>query len=109
MTRFIIGTLMLGLCVAFSRPASAVWITIPDASQVAYMTDGNGKVYFRNLDSFDSANALSCCYNYWIDTTSAEGKLIYALLLSYIPQAKGFHIWIPDVRQPGQMSAAGTW
>jgi len=90
-------------------PALAVWIIVPDASQVQYMTDGSGRIYFRNLDQFDSAAALGCCYNYWIDTTTPEGKNIYALFLTLGAQSKGFRISVPDGRQPGALSAAGQW
>jgi hypothetical protein len=72
------------------------------------MTDSSENVFFRNLDQFDSANVLGCCCNYWIDTNTQEGKNIYAMLLSYIAQAKPFRIAMPDGKQPGLIGAAGS-
>jgi hypothetical protein len=108
MLRNIVVAAILLIDTAFSLQARAVWIYIPDASQVYYQTRGNGRIYFRNFDSFD-ANAMGCCYNYWIDPSTTEGKSIYALFLSYIAQGKGFRIAIPDGKQPGPVGAAGTW
>jgi hypothetical protein len=102
---------LLSVCLggAASMPASAVWIIVPDVSQVAYMTDATGKVYLRNLDYFDSTNAVGCCYNYWIDTATIEGKNIFAIFLSSAAQGKGMRFGLPDARQPGAVSASGAW
>ncbi len=90
-------------------PAPAAYLVISDASQVLYMTDGSGKVFFRNFDQFDSTHALGCCYNYWIDTNTVEGRNIFAMFLSYYAQAKPFRIWVPDSMQPGLIGAAGNY
>ena len=103
--------IVLGAVFTFlgSETASAFYLTVSDASQVQFMTDPTGKVYFRNFGQFDPVNALGCCYNYWIDTTTIEGKNIFAMFLSDAAQAKPFRILIPDALQPGLIVAAGNY
>jgi hypothetical protein len=43
--------------------AAPVGISVPDASQLAYQTASDGKIYLRNINSFDS-QARERCYNY---------------------------------------------
>jgi hypothetical protein len=60
------------------RPALAeTWVYVPDMSQMKYQLAPGGLIYFRNLNDFSSA-ALGCCYNYWLDTTTQDGRNSWA-------------------------------
>jgi hypothetical protein len=76
--------------------ATPVFVAVPDASQLTYQTSIEGKIYLRNLNSFDP-QALGCCYNYFIDTTMPEGKNIFAILLSAIARASRITFALPVV------------
>jgi hypothetical protein len=110
MFRSIFLNIFLGLCCVISRPAAAqtVWIKIPDASQVAFQTHVSGNVYLRNLVSFDPL-AVGGDYAYYIDTNTQEGKDIYALFLSYIPQGRAFWLALSAGYAAGPITGVGNW
>lgn len=97
-------------CTSFSRPtlAAVVWISIPDVSQIQYQTYQDGKVYLRNLNSFDS-QATGGDYAYYIDTTTQEGKDIFALFLSFIPQGHSLWLGLSNGYAAGAITAVGNW
>lgn len=80
----VLGTsviLALAMTAQTAAHATSAVLTIDDASQLAFESDSNGKVYLRNLNQFDSAWS-GCCFNYWLDTTTDAGKAQYSYLLS---------------------------
>ena len=87
---------------------AATFVSVSDASQLYYQTDPTGKVYFRNVNTF-SALALGCCYNYYIDTTTAEGKALFAIFLFDVGRAAPIIFLIPDNMAPGAVSYGGYW
>jgi hypothetical protein len=91
-----------------SSAYAANFVRITDASLLKYQTDPSGKIFLRNLNSFDT-NALGCCYNYYIDTLTVEGKLIWTTILSLSAQGKGLWIRVPDNFAPGPISQSGEW
>jgi len=95
---------------AVSGPANAanIYVSVPDASQLKFQLDASGRIYLRNINTFDS-NALPCCYSYWIDTTTQEGKNTYALILSFSAQGRGFYFDISDYTTPQAITWAGPW
>lgn len=56
-------------------------LSIPDASQIAFVANPDGKVYLRNLQQFNPSWA-GCCYNHWIDTTTDAGRTQFAIFLT---------------------------
>ena len=52
-------------------------VRIPDASQLSFTIDSSNKVWLRNLNQFDST-FLGCCYNFYIDTTTQYGMLMWS-------------------------------
>lgn len=100
-------TLILGF--GFLSNANAtVWVAVPDVSQLQFQTIGDGRVYLRNLNQFDG-NALGCCYNYWIDTNTVEGKNIFALILSFGAQGRGLRFGLNDYGTAGVVSGVGPF
>lgn len=83
-------------------------VYIPDASLLQYQLTPGGRVYFRNLNQFNG-NALGCCYNYWIDTTTENGKNIFALFMSKAAQGKGLYFLFPDGGATGSIDYVGEW
>jgi hypothetical protein len=88
--------------------AGNIYVHVSDASQLSFLLDASGRVYLRNINAFDSS-ALPCCFNYWIDTTTQEGKNTYALILSYSALQRGFRFDIGDYVTPQQITWAGSW
>jgi hypothetical protein len=84
------------------------WVYIADVSKVQYQLSPDGRLYFRNLNAFNSA-VLGCCYNYWIDTNGVHGKNIYALFLSKQATGKGLILGVPDAGATGPIDYAGEW
>jgi hypothetical protein len=87
---------------------AATFVGVSDAGQLYYQTDPTGKVYFRNVNTF-STQALGCCYNYYIDTTTAEGKALFAIFLLDVGRAAPIIFLIPDNMAPGAVSFGGYW
>jgi hypothetical protein len=113
MIRRMIGRHILSAIIASAAmigPATAanIYVNVSDASQLSFQLTSDGRVYLRNINYFDS-NALPCCYNYWIDTTTQEGKNTYALILSYSAMGRGFRFDIGDYTTPQQITWVGPW
>lgn len=87
---------------------SAVFVRVPDVSLLKYQTYPDGKVWFRNFQSFDS-NAQNSNYAYYIDTTTAEGKSILALMLAASAQNRGLWFGLPNDYVSGRVTYVGEW
>jgi hypothetical protein len=87
--------------------AQSVFVRISDASKVDFQTGGSN-VYLRNMNLFD-ANAQGCCYAYWIDTSTPEGKNIFALFLESIALQQGMWVALPPGYGTGAVAAGGNW
>jgi hypothetical protein len=91
-----------------SQSASAtVWVYVSDVSQLQYSTNGNF-IYFRNFNQFNTS-AFGCCWNYWIDTTTTEGKNTFALMMAAAAQAKPMYFGVPDGYASGMVTLNGIW
>jgi len=84
------------------------FVQVPDASLVKYQLTPSGQVFFRNLNQF-SPTALGCCYNYFIDTATQNGKNAFALFLAKQAQGKGFTLMIPDPPATGIIDYVGEY
>jgi hypothetical protein len=105
-----IGAIWLALIgsLVFSECANAtVWVYVSDVSQLQYSTNGNF-LYFRNFNQFN-ASALGCCWNYWIDTTTTEGKNTFALIMAAAAQAKPMYFGVPDGYASGLVALNGIF
>ena len=87
---------------------SAVWVRVTDVSLLKYQTYPGGKVWFRNLRSFDG-NALDSNYAYYIDTTTPEGKNIFALIIAASAQNRPLWFGLPDGYAAGEVQYVGEW
>lgn len=84
-----------------------VFVTVPNASSIKYQIMGNN-VWLRNLNEFNP-NALGCCYNYHIDTSTLGGKNTFAAMLSAAAQGKSFVFGLADGYVAGQVTLSGQW
>ena len=87
---------------------SAVFVRVPDVSLLKYQTYPGGRIWFRNFHSFD-ANALVSNYAYYIDTTTAEGKNIFALIMAASAQNRGLWFGLPNGYVEGEVTYVGEW
>ena len=100
------GAIFAALLVLLTQTAHAtVFITISDVSRLSFQTWPDGRVLLRNLDTFDS-HALPCCWNYWVDTTTQEGKNIYALILFLSTTGGSMSLGLPDGYASGTVDYA---
>jgi hypothetical protein len=56
------------------------YVSIPDASTLLTETSADGKFWFRNLTTYNSA-LLPGNYVYYLDTTTAAGRSMHAWIL----------------------------
>lgn len=87
---------------------ATVWVWVPDLSLLKYQTSPDGRVYVRNLDEFNGS-ALGCCYNYYIDTNTPEGKNIFALITAKSAQNKGLYLGVLNGYAAGPIHMVGEW
>jgi hypothetical protein len=55
-------------------------VVVPDASVLQYGVQ-DGRVYIRNINVVDPT-WLPCCYNYWIDLSTDNGRAQFSAFLS---------------------------
>ncbi len=84
-------------------------VAVADASQLTYVTDPSGKVYLRNVNTYAQGQALGCCYNYYIDTTTVEGKLLFSIFLASAARNSTFNFYIPDYPATGSITFGGSF
>lgn len=77
-----------------------------DASKVVFSIYG-GKLYFRNLNVFNP-QWEGCCYSYYIDLTSDEGKAMYAYFMMQYANRGRIVLWRESVA-PGPIQQVGNW
>lgn len=84
---------LLGLSVLSLEVQADDAVHIPDMSELSWQIDSAGRVWFRNLDEFDSS-FQACCYVYYLDTVPAEGKTRWSTMLSYMAMGKPMTIYV---------------
>jgi hypothetical protein len=105
------GALALLAFAATNSAHAFSWVEVGDASQLQYQTWGDGvsaRVYFRNVNHFDSS-AMGCCYNYYIDLATPDGRAIFAIFLSAAARNVGIRFAVPDGYAAGPVVGMGQW
>lgn len=82
-------------------------VTINDASTLKWQLY-QSKVWFRNLDIHDST-FLGCCYNYWIDLTTDEGKAMWSAVLSAMHAADSIVVGVQSKTSSNQVVSVSKW
>jgi len=93
--------------------AGAGYIHVSDMSKVDYQLVGDGKVYFRNLNEFNSA-ATGCCYAFALDTTTPYGKSAWSVILMKMASQKPLSLYVqnytpPTSGNPAMIDHLGNW
>lgn len=103
--------LLLGIfnLLSMTNAKASDWIAINDMSQVKWQHFGNdGKIYFRNLNEFDSS-WLGCCYSYWIDPTTETGKIAWSVILTKMSTGGKLNLMVNDKATGGNIYSVGIW
>lgn len=95
----------LGTAPAAPFQASSAAVT-DDASLVVFSIYG-AKLYFRNLNQFNP-EWQGCCYNYYIDLTTDDGKAMYAFFMSQRALRGRLVLWRGSAA-PGPIEQMGNW
>jgi hypothetical protein len=84
------------------------WVTIENMSLLKWQMAPNGVVYLRNLNEFNP-QALPCCYNYSIDTTTEAGKSIWSVVLTKMATSEKLILGVSKINQAGPVTYLGIW
>jgi hypothetical protein len=76
------------LAVGSEAARAETFVAVADVRWLKFQLTPDSKVYLRNLDTC-SASALGCGYNYYIDTSTQDGRDTWATVLSFMAQGKG--------------------
>lgn len=95
---------------AFGAPA---YVYVNDMSKIDYQLVGNGWVYFRNLNSFDT-QFTGCCYAFYLDTTTEYGKSAWSVILMKMASAAPLYLHVtesnpPTSGNPAYVDHLGNW
>jgi hypothetical protein len=82
-------------------------VTVTDMTQLHWQADPTGKVYIRNLSQFD-ASFLVGNYNFYIDTTTADGKIKWSAVLTYVQAGGSLYFYVANKTQPGPITFVGN-
>jgi len=101
------AALSLAVTIATAPAHAAQGFTVNDPSTIKFAVQDN-KVYFRNLNDYDSA-WLPCCYNYYIDLTTEGGKAQFATFLSFRLAGKKLSFYKVDPSTSGLINIIGDF
>ncbi len=71
----------IALFLCLTNMAYAEYFLVNDMSLIKYEMGPDGRVYFRNLNEYD-ARFQGCCYNYYLDTDTSGGKVIWSTIMT---------------------------
>jgi len=96
------------VCLFFTATALADdQVTVTDMTQLRWQSDPTGRIYIRNLSQFD-ATFLGCCYNFYVDTTTADGKAKWSAILTTILTGGSLYFFVANKTVPGPVTYIGN-
>jgi hypothetical protein len=99
----------VALMASAAAHAATDYVFIPDMSTLQWQINPAGVVFLRNLSSYDS-RFLGCCYNYSVDPNTAQGKIIWAAMLTRMSLNQPMYLaFDTGAASPGPVSYAGIW
>lgn len=101
--RVVLVAISLGF---ISTAHASHWFKVSNAADLQWLIDQSGKVYLRNLKSFDST-VMDCCYNYWIDLSTPAGKGMWSSLQLKIATSESVWISVDNTTSAGEISFIG--
>ncbi len=93
--------------------SGGTYVHVNDMSLVDYQMVSNGKVYFRNLNEFNSS-VTGCCYAFYIDTSTDYGKSTWSTMLMKMATKQDLYLYVDESNPPTGGNAAlishiGNW
>lgn len=82
-------------------------LVVSDASVLKYGVQDN-KVYFRNLNEVNTS-WLPCCYNYWIDISTDNGRAQFSAFLTAKASHARIAFWIGNKATPSAFAIVGDF
>jgi len=103
----LLAAMTFAILASTAAPAEATyWFKVNDASQIQYQIGPPDRIFLRNLSQFDGT-VLGCCYNYWIDLSTAAGKAQWATLLAKMQAKESIWIFVMSQTQVGTIDSIG--
>ena len=100
-----------GLALLFAGLPSACqavdFVLVPNASGLKWQLASN-RVYFRNLNDFDGT-FQGCCYSYWIDLTTDQGKAQWSVILTRMTTGGRLYFGVESKSVAGLVTYVGDW
>lgn len=109
----IIFKTLLGLFGVVLSVNAGTYVHVDDMSKIEYQLTADGKVYFRNLNSFNPA-VTGCCYAFYLDTTTDFGKSAWSTILMKMASKQDLYMYVdredpPTSGAPVQIDHIGNW
>ena len=97
-----------GILACLPTVATAETLAVDDASRLKWSIS-SGKVYFRNFNEID-ATWQGCCYVYYIDLSTDEGKAMFSLFLTRHSARQPLNFWVANkTANPTPIGQMGDW
>jgi hypothetical protein len=94
---------------ASSLSSAEDWVRVTDWNKLSWQIQSHsGRVFLRNLDAFNS-EFLGCCYNYYIETSTDQGKAVWSTILSHMMTNKPLILGVADQTKSGAITYFGKW
>lgn len=81
-------------------------VNVPNAGEVKWVFD-SGKAYLRNLEQFGGTGWLGCCYNYYIDLTTDNGRTMYSAFLTSYASRLPLSVYVANKANGGPVTFIG--
>ncbi|NRF28945.1 hypothetical protein [Vibrio coralliilyticus] len=95
--------------------AAPVYVHVSDMSKIKYqvVSDKGGRVFFRNLNEFNSS-VTGCCYAFYLDITTDYGKSAWSTMLMKMASQKNLYLYVsesnpPTSGAPAEVTHIGNW
>ena len=110
---FLMSLLLSQLGVTSLAHAAGKYVLLDDVGRLKYQMGSDGVVWFRNLNEFD-ATVTGCCYAFYLDTTTGNGKSLWALVLMKMASNGSLYLHVSDTSpptsgNPAVIDQAGNW
>jgi hypothetical protein len=99
--------LAFALCGFVAQPAFAEQINVPNTANLQYEISSS-KFYIRNFSTYD-ASWLPCCYNYYIDLTTDQGRAMFSLVLTKMASAQPMSFYVVSKATGGAITSVGYY
>ncbi|MCC2521156.1 hypothetical protein [Vibrio coralliilyticus] len=107
------GYLLTAVLFSSFVKAAPVYVHVSDMSKIKYQLVGDGRVYFRNLNEFNSS-VTGCCYAFYLDITTDYGKSAWSTMLMKMASQKNLYLYVsesnpPTSGAPAEVTHIGNW